>query len=100
MMLKIILYAYMNNIYSCRNIEKTVRRDIHSAETKKNGCAINFNYDTASVSISVLGLPILWLFRKKAAFCKVKSKSFIWIFESFRYICKVTFKIMYYDKNY
>ena len=29
MMLKIILYAYMNNIYSCRKIEKSVRRDIH-----------------------------------------------------------------------
>ena len=29
MMLKIILYAYMNNIYSCRKIEKAVQRDIH-----------------------------------------------------------------------
>ncbi len=29
MMLKIILYAYMNNIYSCRKIERQVRRDIH-----------------------------------------------------------------------
>ncbi len=29
MMLKIILYAYMNNIYSCRKIEKVVQRDIH-----------------------------------------------------------------------
>ena len=29
MMLKIILYAYMNNIYSCRKIEKAVLRDIH-----------------------------------------------------------------------
>ena len=29
MMLKIILYAYMNNIYSCRKSEKAVRRDIH-----------------------------------------------------------------------
>ena len=29
MMLKIILYAYMNNIYSCRKIEKSVRRDVH-----------------------------------------------------------------------
>ena len=29
MMLKIILYAYMNNIYSCRKIENAVRRDIH-----------------------------------------------------------------------
>ena len=29
MMLKIILYAYMNNIYSCRRIEKVVQRDIH-----------------------------------------------------------------------
>ena len=26
MMLKIILYAYMNNIYSCRKIEKAVQR--------------------------------------------------------------------------
>jgi transposase len=29
MMLKIILYAYMNNIYSCRRIESLLRRDIH-----------------------------------------------------------------------
>lgn len=29
MMLKVILYAYMNNTYSCRKIEKAVRRDIH-----------------------------------------------------------------------
>lgn len=29
MMLKIILYAYMNNIYSCRKMEKAVKRDIH-----------------------------------------------------------------------
>lgn len=29
MMLKLILYAYMNNIYSCRKIERQVRRDIH-----------------------------------------------------------------------
>ena len=29
MMLKIILYAYMNNIYSCRKIERVVQRDIH-----------------------------------------------------------------------
>ena len=29
MMLKVIIYAYMNNIYSCRKIEKLVLRDIH-----------------------------------------------------------------------
>ena len=29
LMLKVILYAYMNNIYSCRKIEKAVQRDIH-----------------------------------------------------------------------
>ena len=29
MMLKVIIYAYMNNIYSCRRIEKLLRRDIH-----------------------------------------------------------------------
>ena len=29
MMLKVILYAYMNNIYSCRKIEKFLHRDIH-----------------------------------------------------------------------
>ena len=29
MMLKIILYTYMNNIYSCRRIERQVQRDIH-----------------------------------------------------------------------
>ena len=29
MMLKLILYAYMNNIYSCRKIEKLLHRDIY-----------------------------------------------------------------------
>ena len=29
MMLKVILYAYMNNVYSCRKIEKLLHRDIH-----------------------------------------------------------------------
>lgn len=29
MMLKVILYAYMNNIYSCQKIEKLLHRDIH-----------------------------------------------------------------------
>ncbi len=29
MMLKVILHAYMNNIYSCRKIERQVQRDIH-----------------------------------------------------------------------
>ena len=28
-MLKAVLYAYMNNIYSCRKIEKSLVRDIH-----------------------------------------------------------------------
>lgn len=29
MMLKVILYAYMNNLYSCRKIESALKRDIH-----------------------------------------------------------------------
>jgi transposase len=29
MMLKVIIYAYMNNIYSCRKIETLLLRDIH-----------------------------------------------------------------------
>lgn len=29
MMLKVILYAYMNNVYSCRKIEQSLLRDIH-----------------------------------------------------------------------
>lgn len=29
MMPKVIIYAYMNNIYSCRRIEKQLQRDIH-----------------------------------------------------------------------
>ncbi len=32
MMLKVIVYAYMNNIYSCRKIEKLLHRDIHFSE--------------------------------------------------------------------
>lgn len=29
MMLKVVLYGYMNNIYSCRKIESALKRDIH-----------------------------------------------------------------------
>ncbi len=29
MLLKVVIYAYMNNIYSCRRIEKSLKRDIH-----------------------------------------------------------------------
>ena len=29
MLLKVVIYAYMNNIYSCRRIESSLRRDIH-----------------------------------------------------------------------
>jgi len=29
MLLKVVIYAYMNNIYSCRRIEKALKRDIH-----------------------------------------------------------------------
>ena len=29
MLLKVVLYAYMNNIYSCRKIESSLRRDVH-----------------------------------------------------------------------
>lgn len=29
MMLKVIIYAYMNNVYSCREMEKRLLRDTH-----------------------------------------------------------------------
>ncbi len=29
MLLKVVIYAYMNNIYSCRRIEQALKRDIH-----------------------------------------------------------------------
>ena len=29
MLLKVVIYAYMNNIYSCRRIEKALKRDVH-----------------------------------------------------------------------
>ena len=29
MLLAVVIYAYMNNIYSCRKIEKSLKRDIH-----------------------------------------------------------------------
>jgi transposase len=29
MMLKVLFYAYMNNIYSCRKIEKAMQVNIH-----------------------------------------------------------------------
>ena len=45
MMLKVILYAYMNNIYSCRKIERLLRRDIHfiwlSGSSKPDFITIN-----------------------------------------------------------
>ena len=28
-MLKVIIYGYMNNLYSCRKIESALKRDIH-----------------------------------------------------------------------
>ena len=45
MMLKVVLYAYMNNIYSCRKIERLLHRDIHfirlSAYAKPDSITIN-----------------------------------------------------------
>ena len=29
MMLKVVIYGYMNNLYSCRRIESALKRDIH-----------------------------------------------------------------------
>ena len=29
MMLKVVIYGYMNNLYSCRKIESALKRDIH-----------------------------------------------------------------------
>ena len=29
MLLSVVIYAYMNNIYSCRKIEKSLKRDVH-----------------------------------------------------------------------
>lgn len=29
MLLKVVIYAYMNNIYSCRKIEQALKRDVH-----------------------------------------------------------------------
>ena len=29
MLLKVVIYAYMNNIYSCRKMEKALKRDVH-----------------------------------------------------------------------
>ena len=29
MLLKVVIYAYMNNIYSCRKMEKSLKRDVH-----------------------------------------------------------------------
>ena len=29
MLLKVVIYAYMNNIYSCRRIEQALKRDVH-----------------------------------------------------------------------
>ena len=36
---KIILYAYMNNIYSCRKMERAVQRDIHIYLVCRTGAA-------------------------------------------------------------
>ena len=45
MMHKIILYSYMNNVYSCRKIERQVQRDIHyiwlAAQERPDSVTIN-----------------------------------------------------------
>lgn len=45
MMLKVMRYAYMNNVYSCRKIEKLLLRDIHyiwlSGDEKPDFITIN-----------------------------------------------------------
>ena len=45
MLLKVIIYAYMNNVFSCRKIEKLLLRDIHfiwlSGSNKPNFITIN-----------------------------------------------------------
>lgn len=45
MMLNVIVYAYMNNIYSCRKIERLLHRDIHfiwmSGQEKPDFITIN-----------------------------------------------------------
>jgi transposase len=40
MLLKVVIYAYMNNIYSCRRIEKALKRDIHFKDHRDSNFAL------------------------------------------------------------
>ena len=46
MMLKVIIYAYMNNIYSCRRIEELLKRDIKAHPTNPVECCADANPKT------------------------------------------------------
>ncbi|MED9946521.1 MAG: transposase [Hallella sp.] len=46
MMLKVIIYAYMNNIYSCRRIEELLKRDIQAHPTNPVECCADANPKT------------------------------------------------------
>ena len=69
MMLKVILYAYMNNIYSCRKIEKLLYRDIHfmwlSGRVKPDFITINRFRNRVKNEINEVFTQIVLLLRAK-----------------------------------
>ena len=69
MILKVILYAYMNNIYSCRKIEKLLYRDIHfmwlSGRVKPDFITINRFRNRVKNEINEVFTQIVLLLRAK-----------------------------------
>lgn len=68
-MLKVVVYAYMNNIYSCRKIEKLLHRDIHfiwlSGCEKPDFITINRFRNRVKEEISDIFTPIVLLLSAK-----------------------------------
>ena len=69
MMLKIILYSYMNNIYSCRKIEKAVKRDIHyiwlAAQERPDFVTINRFRNRVKVEINNIFTQVVLLLAER-----------------------------------
>ena len=69
MMLKIVLYAYMNNIYSCRKIERQVQRDIHfiwlAAQERPDYVTINRFRDRVKTEINNIFTQVVLLLAER-----------------------------------
>lgn len=80
MMLKVIVYAYMNNIYSCRKIEKLLHRDIHfiwlSGYEKPDFITINRFRNRVKEEISNIFTQIVLLLSVKGGSSDISSDKF------------------------